>query len=276
MFLSNMQDNIEIRNPATGAVVATLPSTTTVELKNTLSLLKQGQQKWANVPLKDRLACIIQFGELILANKQELAEILTKETGKPITQSLNEINGAQNRIEHLRKNAERWLSEEIIVNEGATLEHIRYEPLGVIANISAWNFPYNVGFNVFLYALVAGNAVLYKPSEFATLTGLQFAKYLYEAGIPDDVFHCVVGDGRIGEHILSLPLDGYFFTGSYKTGVHIARAVAHKLVPVQLELGGKDPLYVTEDVKDIKQTAVSAAEGAFYNNGQSCCESAFG
>ncbi len=271
MFLSNMQDNTEIRNPATGAVVATLPSTTTVELENTLSLLRQGQQKWANVPLKDRLACIIQFGELILANKQELAEILTKETGKPITQSLNEINGAQNRIEHLRKNAERWLSEEIIVNEGATLEHIRYEPLGVIANISAWNFPYNVGFNIFLYALVAGNAVLYKPSEFATLTGLQFAKYLYEAGIPDDVFHCVVGDGRIGEHILSLPLDGYFFTGSYKTGVHIARAVAHKLVPVQLELGGKDPLYVTEDVKDIKQAAVSAAEGAFYNNGQSCC-----
>jgi acyl-CoA reductase-like NAD-dependent aldehyde dehydrogenase len=75
-----------------------------------------------------------------LANKQELAEILTKEMGKPITQSLNEINGAQNRIEHLRKNAERWLSEEVIVRDGATLEHIRYEPLGVIANISAWNF----------------------------------------------------------------------------------------------------------------------------------------
>jgi acyl-CoA reductase-like NAD-dependent aldehyde dehydrogenase len=128
---------------------------------------------------------------------------------------------------------------------------------------------YNVGFNVFLYALVAGNAVLYKPSEFATLTGLQFAKYLYQAGVPDNVFHCVVGDGRIGEHILSLPLDGYFFTGSYKTGVHIAKTVAHKLVPVQLlELGGKDPLYVTEDVKDIKQAAVSAAEGAFTTMGR--------
>ncbi|MDR0266163.1 MAG: aldehyde dehydrogenase family protein [Sphingobacterium sp.] len=266
-----MQDNIEIRNPATGAIEATLPSTTTIELDAMVALLKQGQQDWAKVPLQDRLDCILRFGKLISTNKQELAEILTKETGKPINQSLNEISGAQNRIDHLRQNAAKWLSEEVIVSEGATLENIRYEPLGVIANISAWNFPYNVGFNVFLYALVAGNAVLYKPSEFATLTGQQFAKYLYQAGIPDHVFQCVVGGGETGQYILSLPLDGYFFTGSYKTGLHIATTVAHKLVPVQLELGGKDPLYVTDDVTDIKQAAVSAAEGAFYNNGQSCC-----
>ncbi|ULT25949.1 aldehyde dehydrogenase family protein [Sphingobacterium sp. E70] len=136
------------------------------------------------MPLQQRLDCIIAFGQLILANKQELAEILTKETGKPITQSLNEIVGAQNRIEHLRTNASKWLSEELITTTGATREKIVYEPLGLIANISAWNFPYNVGFNVFLYALVAGNAVLYKPSEFATGTGIQFEKYLYQAGIP--------------------------------------------------------------------------------------------
>lgn len=266
-----MQDNIEIRNPATGAIEATLPSTTTIELDAMVALLKQGQRDWAKVPLQDRLDCILRFGKLISANKQELAEILTKETGKPINQSLNEISGAQNRIDHLRQNAAKWLSEEVIVSEGATLENIRYEPLGVIANISAWNFPYNVGFNVFLYALVAGNAVLYKPSEFAALTGQQFAKYLYQAGIPDHVFQCVVGGGDTGQYILSLPLDGYFFTGSYKTGLHIATTVAHKLVPVQLELGGKDPLYVADDVTDIQQAAVSAAEGAFYNNGQSCC-----
>ncbi len=266
-----MQENIAIRNPATGAVEATLTSTTTIELDVMAAILKQGQRKWAKVPLQDRLNCIFRFGQLISANKQELAEILTTETGKPITQSLNEIGGAQNRIEHLRQNAAKWLSEEVIVGEGATLESIRYEPLGVIANISAWNFPYNVGFNVFLYALVAGNSVLYKPSEFATLTGQQFAKYLYQAGIPDDIFKCVVGDGETGQYILSLPLDGYFFTGSYKTGLHIAKTVAHKLVPVQLELGGKDPLYVADDVTDIEQAAVSAAEGAFYNNGQSCC-----
>ncbi|RKO68715.1 aldehyde dehydrogenase family protein [Sphingobacterium puteale] len=266
-----MQNNIEIRNPATGEVDAVIPVITASELDTAVALLKKGQLSWAKVPLQQRLDRIIAFGQLILANKQELAEILTKETGKPITQSLNEIVGAQNRIEHLRTNASKWLSEELITTTGATHEKIVYEPLGLIANISAWNFPYNVGFNVFLYALVAGNAVLYKPSEFATGTGIQFEKYLYQAGIPQDVFKCVVGDAEIGQQLLELPLDGYFFTGSYKTGLHIATTVAHKLVPVQLELGGKDPLYVADDIVDIKKAAISAAEGAFYNNGQSCC-----
>lgn len=266
-----MQNNIEIRNPATGEIDAVIPVITVDELNAAAALLKQGQGSWSKVPLQQRLDCITKFGQLILANKQELAEILTRETGKPFTQAMNEIVGAQNRIEHLQKNANRWLSEELIVNEGATHEKIVYEPLGVIANISAWNFPYNVGFNVFLYALAAGNAVLYKPSEFATGTGIQFEKYLYQAGIPEDVFKCVVGDAQVGQQLLELPLDGYFFTGSYKTGVHIASAVAHKLVPVQLELGGKDPLYIADDIVDIKKAAISAAEGAFYNNGQSCC-----
>ena len=163
------------------------------------------------------------------------------------------------------------MEPEVLVDEGATLEHIKYEPLGVIANISAWNFPYNVGYNVFLYALVSGNSVLYKPSEFATLTGKQFETYLHLAGIPKDVFKCVIGDGSLGEHILEANVNGYFFTGSHKTGLHIHKTVAPKMVPVQLELGGKDPLYVTEDVVDVKQAAIIAAEGAFYNNGQSCC-----
>ncbi|WP_104381123.1 aldehyde dehydrogenase family protein [Sphingobacterium sp. HMA12] len=266
-----MQNNIEIRNPATGEVEAVIPAITAAGLETTVKLLEKGQRAWSKVPLQQRLDCIIEFGRLILANKQELAEVLTKETGKPITQSLNEIAGAQNRIDHLKANASRWLSEELITTAGATHEKIVYEPLGVIANISAWNFPYNVGFNVFLYALATGNAVLYKPSEFATGTGIQFEKYLYQAGVPEDVFKCIVGDGQIGQRLLELPLAGYFFTGSYKTGVHIATTVAHKLVPVQLELGGKDPLYVADDITDIKKAAILAAEGAFYNNGQSCC-----
>ncbi|WP_093366886.1 aldehyde dehydrogenase family protein [Sphingobacterium wenxiniae] len=268
-----MQDNstLVIKNPANDEIIATLPKETEAGLQTILQNLRQGQKNWSQRTVQDRLDCIVKFGELILENKQELAAILTQETGKPITQSLNEIQGAQNRIVHLQANAIQWLSEESLVETGPTLEKIVYEPLGVIANISAWNFPYNVGFNVFLYALVAGNAVLYKPSEYAALTGLQFEKYLHEAGIPTDVFRCVIGDGRLGQQILEAPMDGYFFTGSYATGLHIAKAVAHKLVPLQLELGGKDALYVSDDVVDVKQAAISAAEGAFYNNGQSCC-----
>ena len=262
---------MDIINPATGVVISTIKSDTKKTLNSKLETLRKGQKIWIKTAIKDRLNCIKKFGELILENKFELAQILTSETGKPLQQSLNEIQGAQNRVDHLLQYAEQWLEPEVLVNEGATLEHIKYEPLGVIANISAWNFPYNVGYNVFLYALVAGNSVLYKPSEFATLTGKQFETYLHLAGIPKDVFQCVIGDGSLGQHILEAKVNGYFFTGSYKTGLHIYQTVAPKMVPVQLELGGKDPLYVTEDVVDVKQAAVNAAEGAFYNNGQSCC-----
>ncbi len=262
---------MQIVNPATEEVIAELKETSKDEWSKVMESLRKGQRPWGLKPVQERLGCIVRFGELIQENIDELAEIMTSETGKPLQQSLNEIKGAQNRIEHLRQNAEKWLTSETLVDSGSTHEKIVYEPLGVIANISAWNFPYNVGYNVFLYALVAGNAVVYKPSEFASLTGKQFEKYLWQAGIPENVFQCVVGDGSLGQQILEADLDGYFFTGSHATGLHIAKAVAHKLVPVQLELGGKDPLYVMDDVADIKQAAINAAEGAFYNNGQSCC-----
>jgi len=262
---------LKIINPATEKVIAELPEDRPKNLENRLDILRKGQVAWGQRSVKERLACIVKFGELIQRHTDELAYMLTSETGKPLQQSLNEIKGAQNRIDHLSKNAEKWLADEVLVDEGVTHEKISYEPLGVIANISAWNFPYNVGYNVFLYALVAGNSVLYKPSEYALLTGKQFEEYLHEAGVPEDVFICAIGGAELGKALLELDFDGYFFTGSYATGKSIAKAVAHKLVPVQLELGGKDPLYICDDVPDVKQAAINAAEGAFYNNGQSCC-----
>ena len=261
---------MDIINPATEEIIADLPVDTQESVAEKLRKLREGQKYWSMKSVEERLQVIIKFGELIAANKEELAFVLTSETGKPITQSRNEVNGSLNRIEHLKNNAVKWLSSETVAI-GDVKESIAYEPLGLIANISAWNFPYNVGYNVFLYALVAGNAVLYKPSEFASLTGMNFKELLHQAGVPQNVFEVVIGPGEVGQYLLDVDLDGYFFTGSYKTGVHIAKSVAHKLVPVQLELGGKDPLYVMEDIADIKQAAINAAEGAFYNNGQSCC-----
>jgi acyl-CoA reductase-like NAD-dependent aldehyde dehydrogenase len=140
----------------------------------------------------------------------------------------------------------------------------------VIANISAWNYPWFVGSNVFVPALLAGNAVLYKPSELSTLTGLAIADALWEAGFPRDVFVPVIGAGPSGQALLGQPIDGVFFTGSYGTGKRIAEAVAGRMIKVQLELGGKDPVYVCDDV-DVKAAAAALADGAFYNTGQSCC-----
>lgn len=261
---------MKIINPATEEIIADIQTDDKTSIDSKLKRLKIGQKKWAALPVNERLDRIVTFGKLVRENISELANILTSETGKPLQQSFNEIRGAQNRIDHLKSNAEKWLHEELIV-DGDTSEKIVFEPLGVVGNISAWNFPYNVGYNVFLYALAGGNAVLYKPSEFATLTGMKFRKLLWDAGIPSDVFECAIGEGDVGNILLEADLDGYFFTGSYKTGKYIAEKVAPKLVPLQLELGGKDPLYIMDDVVDVKQSAINAAEGAFYNNGQSCC-----
>jgi acyl-CoA reductase-like NAD-dependent aldehyde dehydrogenase len=151
------------------------------------------------------------------------------------------------------------------------VEKISYEALGVICNISAWNYPWLVGVNIWIPALLAGNAVMYKPSEFATLTGQHVERLLKKAGVPDDVFQLAIGEGPVGRMLTDMSFDGFYFTGSYATGQSIYEVVAKKMVPCQLELGGKDPLYVADDIEDIKTVAAGTADGAFYNNGQSCC-----
>ncbi|MFL5774438.1 MAG: aldehyde dehydrogenase family protein, partial [Flavisolibacter sp.] len=220
---------------------------------------------------EDRVSVLKHFSALLDKQKEHLSSILTSEMGKPFQQSRNEINGACSRIQWLTDNAIKYLSDEVMNSAGGVEEMISYEPLGIVCNISAWNYPYLVGVNVYVPALLAGNAVMYKPSEFATLTGLEVKKLMTEAGVPDGVFQVAVGGRSVGEVLLDMPFDGYFFTGSYETGKYIYERVAPKMVPCQCELGGKDPLYVADDVADVKLVAASTADGAFYNNGQSCC-----
>jgi acyl-CoA reductase-like NAD-dependent aldehyde dehydrogenase len=262
---------MEIINPATGLLIADIPADTTTIVESKYQLALKAQPHWAAVTLADRIASIKKFYDLLEAEKDLLAHTLTREVGKPLQQSYNELNGARNRIAFFLDNSEKYLADEWMTNEGLTTEKISYEPLGVIANISAWNYPYLVGVNVFIPALIGGNAVLYKPSEFATLTGQHIERLMHAAGVPAAIFQCIVGAGEAGAALLNLPLNGYFFTGSYATGKKIAEAVAGKLVPVQLELGGKDPLYVMDDVADIDAVAAAALEGVMYNAGQSCC-----
>jgi acyl-CoA reductase-like NAD-dependent aldehyde dehydrogenase len=262
---------MEIINPATEEIITNLPENTEDQIIDKYNSLRDAQPGWNAVSLQERIKILQKFAELIKKNIESLAVVLTSEVGKPLQQSRNEINGAANRVIWLAENAEKYLSEEIMTQTKDLTEKIVYEPLGVICNISAWNFPYNVGVNVFVPALLAGNAVMYKPSEYSTLTGLEIEKYLKEAGVPDYVFQVAVGTGEVGSILLDMPFDGYFFTGSYKTGRIIYEKVAPKMVPCQLELGGKDPVYIADDIENIKSVAAGTADGAFYNNGQSCC-----
>ncbi len=262
---------MQIINPATEEIITTLQEDSAESLQKKLKTLQKGQKSWAKTALKKRIAIIKKFSELLAENMEELAATLTSEMGKPLQQARNEVNGARGRIKYFVENSQKYLKDEIMTRQEGLTERISYEPLGVVCNISAWNYPFLVGVNVFIPALIGGNAVFYKPSELSTLTGLKIEKCLKEAGVPDDVFAVAVGAKEVGEQLLKMPLDGYFFTGSYRTGLYIYEKVAPNMVPCQLELGGKDPLYIADDISDIQAVAAGTADGAFYNNGQSCC-----
>jgi acyl-CoA reductase-like NAD-dependent aldehyde dehydrogenase len=262
---------MKIVNPTTEEIIKELQEDDQRSIYKKFAELKSAQLAWSKTSLQNRIKIIQQFAELLKSDIESLALVLTSEVGKPLQQSRNEINGACARIQWLASNAEKYFSDEVMIQEKNLTEKISYEPLGVVCNISAWNYPYLVGVNVFVPALLAGNAVMYKPSEYSSLTGLEIEKYLKKAGVPASVFHVAIGAKEVGEILLATPFDGYFFTGSYKTGKYIYEKVAPKMVPCQCELGGKDPLYVADDIADVKSVAAGTADGAFYNNGQSCC-----
>ncbi len=262
---------MRIINPSTEEIIREIQEDNSETLTAKFQILKEAQKEWSGIELSQRIKILKQFSETLESNIDSLASLLTTEVGKPLQQSRNEISGARIRIKWLTENAEKYLNEELMTEEKGLEEKIAYEPLGVICNISAWNYPWLVGINVFVPALLAGNAAMYKPSEFSTLTGLEIEKMLKQSGLPNGVFQVALGGRETGELLLKLPFDGYFFTGSYKTGKYIYEKAALKMVTCQLEMGGKDPLYVANDITDLKQVAAATADGAFYNNGQSCC-----
>jgi len=263
---------MRILNPATGALITEIPEDGAFAVRKKYARARSASAAWAATPIGKRIDAIRRFREQVVARHETLARTLTEEIGKPIRQSRNELNGLLPRLDFFVAEAARALREEKVHADAKEKleERITHEPLGVIANISAWNYPYFVGSNVLVPALLAGNTVLYKPSEFATLTGQHIGEMLHAAGVPADAFITVLGSGMSGAALLRQPVDAVFFTGSYATGARIGAAAGRKMIKVQLELGGKDPVYVCDDA-DLKAAAASLADGAFYNTGQSCC-----
>ena len=261
---------LSLHNPATGALITTLPADDAASVAAKAAAARAAQPPWAATPIAQRLEAIGRFRAAVVAQLETLAADLTAETGKPITLARNELNGLLPRLDFFVEEAEAAVRDEPVFDGGGMHETIGHIPLGVVLNISAWNYPWFVGCNVIVPALLTGNAVLYKPSEYAVLTGRHITRLLHESGVPAEVMQCLVGGGEVGAAALAQRIDGVFFTGSHATGVKIAQAVAHRMVKLQLELGGKDPMYVRPDV-DVKAAAESLADGAMYNTGQGCC-----
>jgi acyl-CoA reductase-like NAD-dependent aldehyde dehydrogenase len=261
---------MRIVNPATGETLADLPEADRSAIAAAFRRARAAQPGWAAVPLAERCTAVRRFRALVVERTEALARTLTAEVGKPITQARRELAGVLGRIDFFLDHVAAALADEVVLADGPMEERITHEPLGVVANVSAWNYPWFVGANVFLPALLTGNAVLYKPSELATLTGLAIADLLHEAGVSEGAFQAVVGGASAGAALLEEAVDAVCFTGSLATGTRVAAAVAPRLVKLQLELGGKDPAYVGDDVEPTA-AAAAVADGAFYNTGQSCC-----
>ncbi len=263
-------NTLRIFNPANGQAIAELAADDEASVAVKAQAARAAQPAWAALPLAERMACLARFRDGVVRDLDLLARIMTQETGKPIRMSRNELNGLLGRIDFFVGMVTPVTASETVFDEGGMTERIEHVPLGVVVNISAWNYPWFVGCNVIVPALLTGNAVLYKPSEYATRTGLAIARVLHEAGVPRDVFVPLVGAAPVGAALLAQEIDGLYFTGSHATGLRIAQTIGSRFLKRQLELGGKDPTYVCDDA-DPRASAQSLADGAMYNTGQSCC-----
>ena len=264
-----VEHSFDVRNPATGEVIRSIAVTELSEIRQKARRARDAQRAWSARPYDERAAALRAFGTLLDKESEDCARITTSETGKPIRQSRNEVRAVLERIAWNVDHVGAVIADRVVTRADHLEERVTLEPMGVVAHVSAWNYPYFVGLNSIVPALLTGNAVLYKPSEFATLTGLRLVDLLHRAGVPVDVVQTVVGGGAAGAGLVDADIDMVCFTGSYTTGTKVAAAVADRLVRVQLELGGKDAAYVCDDV-DVDDAAAAVAEGAFYNSGQSC------
>jgi acyl-CoA reductase-like NAD-dependent aldehyde dehydrogenase/uncharacterized protein YceH (UPF0502 family) len=261
--------SLDIRNPATGTVIRSVAVTDPSEVDQKVARARSAQAAWSARPMAERAEKLTAFRELLAREAEECAQLTTSEVGKPIRQSRNEVRAVLDRIDWNVAHVGEVIAPRTVTSEAGLEERISYEPVGVVAHVSAWNYPYFVGLNSIVPALLAGNAVCYKPSEHATLTGLRIVDLLHRAGVPVDLVHAIVGAGPTGAALVDADVDMVCFTGSYATGQRVARSLADRLVRVQLELGGKDAAYVCDDV-DVDEAALAVSEGAFYNGGQSC------
>src|SRR5215469_17020015 len=261
-------------NPATGALLRELDCASDAEVHATVAQARAAQPAWAALSVEERIRILRKFQQLLHENKTEVATLITQEAGKPYVEALlTEVLVVLDAARFLIDNAFAFLREQPVPHGSVAMKakkgRILREPYGVIAIISPWNYPLSIPAVDALAAAITGNAVVLKPSEFTSLIALKLASLLHTAGVPKEVFQVVVGYGATGAALLNSEVDKLIFTGSVPTGKRIAQTAAARLLPVLLELGGKDPMLVLDDA-DVEVASSAAVWGAFVNAGQAC------
>jgi succinate-semialdehyde dehydrogenase/glutarate-semialdehyde dehydrogenase len=261
-------------NPATGETLAELECASEQDARTAIAQAREAQPAWNELGLRKRISILRNFQCLLVEKKSEVARLITREAGKPYAESLlTEVLVVLDAARFCMSEAYSLLRKQPVPHGSLATKGkagwILREPYGVIGIISPWNYPFSTPATETLAALVTGNTVVLKPSEFTPLAALELASLLHQAGVPKEVFKIVVGDGATGAALVNAELDKLVFTGSVATGKRIAQAAATRLLPVVLELGGKDPMLVLDDA-DIDVASSGAVWGAFVNAGQTC------
>ncbi len=272
--LENAQNGevIEVFNPYNGELVGTVPKCTKEDVAVILQSAKNAQKEWAKLTYVKRASYITELADIMERHSEELAELLTSEHGKPLTEAKGEVQGAIGFLRYAVESARR-IEAEIITSEREN-EHafITRVPYGVVVGIVAWNFPLALATRKIGNSLVCGNAMIIKPPSETPLTVMKYAEYVAkESSIPPGVLSFVTGSGRVcGDSLVRNEITQLVtLTGSTGAGIEVFRAAADNVVDVHLELGGKAPFIVMDDA-DIDKAAHCAAIARFSNCGQIC------
>ncbi|MCZ0926646.1 betaine-aldehyde dehydrogenase [Halomonas janggokensis] len=264
-------DTFTITNPFDGSLLATVGQASQADVDSAVEAAREGQRKWAAMTGMERARIMLRAVALLRERNDELAELETRNTGKPIseTASVDIVTGAD-ALEYYAGLAPAIEGSQIPLRDSSFV-YTRREPLGVIGAIGAWNYPIQIACWKAAPALAAGNAIVFKPSEVTPLTTMKLAEIFTEAGLPDGVFNVVQGDGRVGAMLTGHKgIDKVSFTGEAGTGKKVMSAAAEStLKDVTMELGGKSPLLVFADA-DLDRAADAAMMANFYSSGQIC------
>ena len=261
-------------NPATGEELGRVPLCSADTVARAVARAREAQKGWGAKSFRERAAVVLRARAIVLEELDEIAALVSRESGKPAVEAVAmEVVPTLDLMQFFARRSERLLkAERVDIGLYKFLGRtsvVEYRPLGVVGIISPWNFPWATPLDEVVMALMAGNAVVLKPSELTPLVALKIGDVFARAGLPEGVLEIVTGDGRTGAALIESGVDKIMFTGSVETGRRVAEAAARRLIPVVLELGGKDPMIVFEDA-DIESASSAAVWGAFANAGQAC------
>jgi len=256
-------------NPSTGEVLGEVEVSATEEIRAKVEKARGALQPWKELGVKGRVEKLHKVSEGFLKRQDEFALLISKEMGMPIAQSKGDISGALDYFKWYLDNAEKYLAPEVVYEDESMTHTVYYEPVGVVAAITPWNFPASNFVWMCGQNLVVGNTIVFKDSEEVPLCGKLIEEVIAEAGLPEGVFTEVYGDGNVGDILIHQNIDMICFTGSTLTGHALYKVAADKFIKVFLELGGSAPGIVFEDA-NIEKVLDTLYVNRFDNCGQMC------